>query len=75
MQFTCIGLIAVPLGDVVDLEVGVGVAELCVVVVAVVEIDQGIGGVLNVVVDVGRTLGRHALAFQSLRSANGSSPE
>ena len=57
MQFTCIGLIAVPL-EVVDLEVGVGVVELCVVVVAVVEIDQGIGGVLNVVVDVvGKRLG------------------
>ena len=57
MQFTCIGLIAVPL-EVVDLEVGVGVVELRVVVVAVVEIDQGIGGVLNVVVDVvGKRLG------------------
>ena len=56
MQFTCTGLIAVPLGDVVDLEVGVGVVELRVVVV--VEIDQGIGGVLNVVVDVvGKRLG------------------
>ena len=73
MQFTCIGLIAVPLEVVVDLEVGVGVVELRVVVV--VEIDQGIGGILNVAVDVGRTLGRHALAFQSLRSANGSGPE